>query len=43
LTQRAQARANKDFARADEIRDQLSAAGIVLSDSADATHWSVNG
>ena len=43
LGQRAQARANKDFARADEIRDQLSAAGIVLSDSADATHWSVNG
>ena len=43
LQQRQDARANKDFARADEIRNQLSAAGIVLSDSADATHWSVNG
>ena len=43
LQQRQDARASKDFARADEIRNQLSAAGIVLSDSADATHWSVNG
>jgi len=43
LVQRAEARANKDFARADEIRNQLSAAGITLSDGADGTHWSVNG
>ena len=43
LVQRAEARANKDFARADEIRNQLSAAGIALSDGADGTHWSVNG
>lgn len=43
LEQRNAARANKDFARADEIRNQLSAAGIALSDGADATHWSVNG
>jgi cysteinyl-tRNA synthetase len=43
LQQRQLARANKDFARADEIRNQLSDAGITLSDGADATHWSVNG
>ena len=42
LVQRGDARANKDFARADEIRNQLSAAGITLSDGADGTHWSVN-
>ena len=42
LQQRMDARANKDFARADEIRNQLSAAGIALSDGADGTHWSVN-
>jgi len=43
LLQRQEARANKDFARADEIRNQLSAAGIALSDGAGSTHWSVNG
>jgi cysteinyl-tRNA synthetase len=43
LQQRQDARANKDFARADEIRNQLSEAGIALSDGADGTHWSVNG
>ncbi|MEY4742962.1 MAG: hypothetical protein RIR34_301 [Actinomycetota bacterium] len=43
LEERRLARANKDFARADIIRDQLSDAGITLSDGADSTHWSVNG
>ena len=43
LEERKLARANKDFARADSIRDQLSASGISLSDGADSTHWSVNG
>jgi cysteinyl-tRNA synthetase len=41
ITERNQARANKDFARSDAIRDQLQAAGLTLEDAADRTHWSV--
>ena len=36
---RASARAEKDFARSDEIRDQLQAAGIVLEDVDGQTVW----
>ena len=36
---RAQARADRDYARSDEIRDQLAALGIVLEDRADGTIW----
>jgi cysteinyl-tRNA synthetase len=42
ISERDAARAAKDFARSDAIRDQLKAAGIVLEDAADGTHWSVN-
>ena len=42
IAQRDAARAEKDFARSDAIRDQLKAAGIVLEDAADGTHWSVS-
>ncbi len=42
IAERNQARANKDFARSDAIRNQLQAAGIALEDAADGTHWSVN-
>ena len=34
-----QARANKDYARGDEIRDGLSARGIVLMDVPGGTTW----
>ncbi|THG29824.1 cysteine--tRNA ligase [Naasia lichenicola] len=43
LIDRQEARASKDFARADHIRDELVAAGITLEDSANGTHWSING
>lgn len=39
VEERKQARANKNWARADEIRDQLSDMGIVLEDSAGKTSW----
>lgn len=41
IAMRAQARADKDYARSDEIRDQLAAIGIVLEDRADGTVWKV--
>lgn len=39
IAARKEARANKDFAASDAIRDELQAAGIVLEDSADGTTW----
>ena len=36
---RTQARANKNFATADQIRDGLTAAGITLEDRAGGTEW----
>ena len=39
IRQREQARGERDFARADAIRDELSAQGIVLEDRADGTRW----
>ena len=41
LEQRAQARANKDFAAADAIRDQLKGAGIELEDTPQGPKWSI--
>jgi cysteinyl-tRNA synthetase len=42
IAERNAARAKKDFAKSDAIRNQLQAAGITLEDAADGTHWSVN-
>jgi cysteinyl-tRNA synthetase len=39
IKERAEARAAKDFARADAIRDELAENGVVLEDSAGATTW----
>ena len=39
IDQRNQARANKDWAEADRIRDELDALGIVLEDKAGKTIW----
>ncbi len=41
LQQRAQARADKDFARADAIRDQITAAGILVTDTPEGPQWSL--
>lgn len=39
ITQRNKARANKDFATSDEIRDELAELGIILEDSTGTTTW----
>ena len=39
IEERQSARAARDFARADEIRDTLGASGIALLDGADGTSW----
>ena len=41
LEQRAAARANKDFAAADAIRDQIKAAGIEIEDTPAGPKWSL--
>ena len=41
LEQRAEARANKDFATADAIRDRIKAAGVEVEDTPDGPRWSV--
>ena len=41
LEQRAEARAAKDFARADLIRDQIKAAGIEVEDTPTGPKWSL--
>ena len=42
LSRRAQARAEKNWAVADEVRDRLAEAGITVTDSADGATWSLN-
>ncbi len=39
LEERQQARKNKDFARADEIRDQLAAEGVTIEDTPQGAVW----
>ena len=42
ITQRGEARAAKDWAAADRIRDAIAAAGITLEDTPDGTNWSID-
>ena len=42
LEQRQAARARKDFAASDAIRDQLAALGVVIEDTASGTRWSIS-
>lgn len=39
IAERAAARKNKDYKRSDEIRDELTALGIILEDTAQGTRW----
>jgi cysteinyl-tRNA synthetase len=41
LSQRDAARAARDWPRADQIRDELAAAGVTVKDSADGSTWTV--
>ena len=41
IAERREARANKDFAASDAIRDRLAGAGIALEDTQNETRWSL--
>jgi len=41
IAERKQARADKDWKRADDIRDELAALGVVLEDGPEGTTWKV--
>lgn len=43
LEQRTRARAEKNFAEADRIRDQLTDMGVVIEDSPDGPQWRLSG
>ena len=43
LAERKQAKKEKNFARADEIRDELKAKGIIIKDTREGTIWSLQG
>ena len=41
LDRRSAARAEKDWASADAVRDRLAAAGIEITDTADGPQWAL--
>ncbi len=43
LERRAQARADRNWAAADEVRDRLAAAGISITDTPDGPRWELDG
>ncbi len=42
ISKRAEAKANKDWATADAIRDELTAMGVLIKDSKEGTTWTLN-
>ncbi|MFH5811747.1 cysteine--tRNA ligase [Companilactobacillus sp. FL22-1] len=42
VDEREQARANKDFATSDKLRDQLKDMGVILEDTPQGTRWHIN-
>jgi cysteinyl-tRNA synthetase len=42
MSLRSEARANKDWAKSDFIRDELAKAGITIKDGKDGANWSIN-
>ncbi|HIY92108.1 MAG TPA: cysteine--tRNA ligase [Candidatus Companilactobacillus pullicola] len=42
VDQRDQARADKDFATSDKLRDQLKEMGVILEDTPQGTRWHIN-
>ncbi len=42
IAERRQARADKDWARADAIRDELATMGVVIEDGAGGTRWRID-
>jgi Cysteinyl-tRNA synthetase len=43
VEKRDQARADKDFATSDELRDKLKDMGVILEDTPQGTRWHING
>jgi cysteinyl-tRNA synthetase len=43
IAERQAARESRDWKTADRVRDELAAAGIVLTDTGDGTRWSIDG
>jgi cysteinyl-tRNA synthetase len=41
IAERTEAKASKDFARADAIRDELTAMGVEIMDGPEGTTWKV--
>jgi cysteinyl-tRNA synthetase len=41
IAERAEARAAKDWARSDAIRDELAAVGVVVKDGANGATWTL--
>ena len=41
LAERAQAKADKDWAKSDKIRDELTEAGVKIKDTKNGVEWSI--